>query len=97
MNVEPHHPTWCSPEACNAYDPEPVEGLHRSTPIVVDTDDPSVGIFVYLSADPDGGNSLTPAIRPPRPRFSGCHSGRYRQSVSAAGLRPRAIRITISV
>jgi hypothetical protein len=49
------HPIWCAREACTAYDPDiDIEGRHRSTAIVIDTDDPAVGLHVYRSADPDG-------------------------------------------
>jgi hypothetical protein len=58
------HPTWCDRKACTAYDPDPAaEGCHRSAPVVVATDDPSVGVFVFRTADPDGGHELIEMAR----------------------------------
>lgn len=53
------HPRWCAAEACTAYaDPEAVERrYHRSSPIVVETDDPFVSLYVHLGTSADGGSA----------------------------------------
>jgi hypothetical protein len=48
-----HHPDWCSRHACTAY-VEQADELHRSEPVVIETDDPTINVFVYRTADPGG-------------------------------------------
>jgi hypothetical protein len=53
------HPHWCTPIACTAYaDPETVDRrYHRSRPIVIDTEDPFVALYVHLGANADGSQA----------------------------------------
>ena len=48
-----YHPSWCALDACTAY-VEHSDELHRSEPVVVETDDPTVELFVFKTANPDG-------------------------------------------
>ncbi|GAA3209256.1 hypothetical protein ACFO1B_51465 [Dactylosporangium siamense] len=53
------HPDWCTRTACTAFGVEGDDGhryerWHRSAPIVIDTNDPSIGICVHRFAEADG-------------------------------------------
>jgi hypothetical protein len=57
------HPHWCSPSSCSAYSAELSDLLyHRSAPAVVPTDDDRIKIYIYRSADEDGGNDYVELV-----------------------------------
>ncbi|GAA0723579.1 hypothetical protein [Dactylosporangium roseum] len=61
MNAE-YHPDWCARNACTAY-VEDGDELHRSEPMVIKTDDPTVDLFVYKTAGPDGATEYIEMAR----------------------------------
>ncbi|MER7279031.1 hypothetical protein ABT369_31790 [Dactylosporangium sp. NPDC000244] len=65
-----YHPDWCSEAACTAYLDE-ADQLHRSEPIVIETDDPTVELYVFKTAYDDGSGEYiemvkldVPTVRP---------------------------------
>ncbi|MDG6105454.1 hypothetical protein Daura_47285 [Dactylosporangium aurantiacum] len=68
--IAEYHPDWCSRAACTAYT-EVGDDLHRSEPVVIKTDDPTVELFVFKTAYMDGTHEYiemakleVPTVRP---------------------------------
>ncbi|GAA1575560.1 hypothetical protein GCM10009827_116750 [Dactylosporangium maewongense] len=54
-----YHPDWCARTACTAYGVEgdrdqTFELWHRSEPLVIQTDNPRVSLFIHRFAEVDG-------------------------------------------
>ncbi|MET7422055.1 hypothetical protein [Dactylosporangium sp. NPDC005555] len=53
------HPDWCTRAACTAYgvdgdSSDRYERWHRSEPLVVQTSEPTIGLFIHRFAEADG-------------------------------------------
>lgn len=49
------HPAWCSPDVCTAYSAAGLDShYHRSRPLILETEDPFVALYVRLLAATGG-------------------------------------------
>jgi len=48
------HPHWCDPASCSAFAMLLDKQYHRSSPVIVATEDPDIKIYLHRGADADG-------------------------------------------
>jgi hypothetical protein len=64
------HPHWCARGvSCTAYDPRDSSQVHRTEPIVIDTEDNGVKICLWVDATPDGSRLSIEISEVPGPTY----------------------------